>query len=275
MNAWYSVLRYTPDIVRNEPANVGLVGFYEGRIHVTVDDAAVQRMLSMNPGLPPDALRYIEDVVREVLDGTHPRSAEELETLLSTRIPFPIAATPPRPFTIQPNLHSSFDRALPDELERLSLLMVHPKRRDSKPRVQSAREVIKKELGPLIRSEQVEENYSVVGGKSGTARRLDFYANHGSNVALEIADLPPAPGYEALKSRADALAYGAEDILASSTGVNSLVIYVPADRRRNLQDFDSMARDRLRDLQNVAIIDLASAAIERFLSEAKIDPEKS
>jgi hypothetical protein len=150
--------------------------------------------------------------------------------------------------------------------------LVHPKRRGASRRSQSPHEALKKELSPLIKAERISEKFDLVGGKSGTNRTLAFFANHGSNVGLDIPELPPAPGYNALKSRADALAYEAEDILASQKGVNSLVIYVPADKRRNLQDFDSMARERLQGQSNVAVLDLAPAAVSRFLREAKIDP---
>lgn len=271
MNAWFAVLRFTPDIVRNETANIGVIGFFQGQVKVLVDDAALRRIVSSNSGIAWESVGFLREVVRGAIEGEHPQSVDEFRFLLAERIRFPLSTSPINPFTVQPFLDAGGQMALLEGLEKLSQQLVHPRRRSPGKRTKSPRETLRARLAPAIRSERVIENYTVLGGKSRTERPVSFYANHGSDVGLEIPDVPPEPGLNARIKSADALAYTAEDIMLSPKGVNSLVVYVPSDLRRNLGDFEAMARARLEGMENVTVVDLASAAVGRFLADAKLD----
>lgn len=270
MNAAFSVIRFTADIARNEPVNIGLIGFYEGHMAVIIDDAAVRRVLSTNPDLPPEALVGIAEQIDSALKGETFRTLDDAARLISERVYFPLTTSSFMPFTLQTSLAEQARQDLETALVHLSVKLVKPKRRHSKRRGQSPREAVKRRLDPFIKQNQVAENFKVRGGKSGDERQLTFFANHGSDVGLEIVELPSEFSYETLKMRADALAFEADDILSSPDNIGSLVIYVPADRRSNLDDFSAMARERVKDLKNVTVYDFEGAAVGKFLADARI-----
>lgn len=275
MNAAFTVLRFTADIARNEPVNIGLIGYYEGHTAVVVDDAAVKRVLATNPELPQEAVIGIAEQVSSALKGERIHSLEAAESVISENVYFPLSTTRFMPFTLQPSLAEKAQHDLEAALGTLSVKLVKPKRRPSKSRGQSPREAVKRRLDPFIKQRKVTENFKVKGGKSGDERQLAFFANHGSDVGLEIVELPSEFSFETLKMRADALAFEADDILSSPDKIGSLVIYVPADRRGNLDGFPAMARERVKNLKNVTVYDFEGAAISKFLADAQISLDEA
>jgi hypothetical protein len=81
--------------------------------------------------------------------------------------------------------------------------------------------MLARSLEPLIRSQQVIRNYAFPSSRTGIARRVDYFANHGANIALDFLKLALRRP-EDIRLRADAEANKIGDISASNE-VNPVV----------------------------------------------------
>src|SRR5438046_2208117 len=122
--ALYSVIRYIADPARGEALNVGILLWDSHRCHLSIDDAAVARVIRENPCLAPDALEYLASFLGEAF-RTAPPSEEAFASALWQLSAFPLVLTEPR-FT---TLAGDKPNDAKTTLERLVKRVVRPRRR--------------------------------------------------------------------------------------------------------------------------------------------------
>jgi ribosomal protein S12 methylthiotransferase accessory factor YcaO len=207
--ARYSLIRYVPDAARGEELNVGIVAWTERHLALEVDQRAVERVLRENPHLAKDALLGLRDRLREELTASAPDPALAAATWLSSQRGYPVIATEDRHTTV---IEDSSE-ALTEAVDRLLARIVRPRRRGGGGF--NPGHALERSLRPLLQSQRVVRDYTFSTSRSGVPRRVDYFANSGANIALDLVKLAVTRTDELLR-RADAEAFKVEDIRGSN-----------------------------------------------------------
>lgn len=208
--AQYAVVRYVADPARNEPINIGMVVWNEVTSSFRLDSSALERVVRENPHLGKESVLYLDPFLREQfaperpLDG--PRTVEQ--RVREQRL-FPVVFSEPRFTTVE----DGSEGALETTLERLLLRVVHPPKRRGGGRRPSVQDALAKRWKPWL-GKQVVRNHVFGSSRSGNPRTVDFFANSGANVAVDVLRLAIQKGDEIVQ-RADAEAFKIEDITAA------------------------------------------------------------
>jgi hypothetical protein len=250
-SAHYSVIRYIPDPARNEALNVGILLWDGADSRLRIDAEAVQRVIRENPRLATHGLDVLETMLRDALAlGTF--DEKRLLKSLDAHTGFPVSFTEPR-FTMLPD-----DQPAPLDvnLERLIKRVVRPRRRTGGGGVTAA-QFLERQLRPLIQRNAVDQNHVFQASKTGVARRVHFFANSGTNPALDTLrlDLQKAA---AIMERADAEAFKVEDVLAMNR--IEFMVYCDFSSSPYLRDATQSARRIITSAGAKVITDLVSAA---------------
>ena len=204
--ARYSLIRYIPDSVRGEQLNVGILAWTEHHLAVELDERAVDRVIRENPHLATDSLRGLRETLREQLTMTAPQPTESAATWITSQRGYPVVATEDRHTTVT----EDSVEALGEAVERLLARVVRPRRRGGGGGFDPG-QALERSLRPLLLSQRVVADYTFPTSRSGVARRVDYFANSGANVALDVIKLALKSADEVMR-RADAEAFKIEDI---------------------------------------------------------------
>lgn len=212
----YSVIGYVPDPARQETLNIGAIVWSQSGYKLQIDEEAVARVVRENPKLERDALLYVESMLESKLDATVTNPEKDIPGVIGSQSGFPLAFSEPR-FTALPD-REALDASLAFLIDRV----VRPRRRHGGP-VTNAGEILKRELRPLLRQNVVEPNHVFTSTRTGRSRRVDFFANHGSHVAIDSVRLAVQRADE-IGVRADAEAFKVFDIRGVNESINYLVM---------------------------------------------------
>lgn len=253
-SADYAVIRYVADPGRNEARNVGLIIWDEHDCRLYIDDLAVERVVRENTFLERDALLYLEPFLRDELSVTSPFNRERFLTLLNNQRWFPVILTEPRYTTLQEDQPG----ALEATLERLLKRVVRPGQRGGGSGFNPVRALAKR-LRPLIQQQVLEPNHFFTASLTGLPRKVDFYANHGANTALDTLRLAIKDAGD-IRTRVDAEAFKIEDI-CSKNNVN-FIVYCAFSNEQALADANESARHVMTSVGATVVTNLDDAARE-------------
>lgn len=215
--ARYSLIRYVPDTARGEQLNIGILAWTERHLAVELDQNALERVLRENPHLAKDALLGVRDQLGEELAALDGDAAHRATSWLAGQRGYPVVATEDRHTTV----NADDVEALGETVGRLLTRIVRPRRRSGAPVATDPGPMLARGLEPLIRSRHVIRDYAFPQSRTGIARRVDYFANHGANIALDFLKLALRRP-EDIRLRADAEANKIGDISASND-VNPVV----------------------------------------------------
>jgi hypothetical protein len=220
-DANYTVVKYVPDPARNEALNIGIVLWSNNRFALRIADAAVARVIRENPRLERDALLHLKSYLTSLLEQAEPPfTAVGFLKTLETRSTFPVVFSEPRTAAVTGDRLDELEVAL----DRLVSRVVHPKRRGGGAPGLRAVSTLERELRPFLQAEAISRKHTINAGRTGVARSIDFYANSGSNVALDILNLSLVRADD-IRLRADAEAYKVWDLLGSGDLVREYHVY--------------------------------------------------
>lgn len=210
-SANYSVVRYIADPARNEALNVGVLVWNDSRFALQIDEGAVSRVIRDNPHLERDALLYLEGYLRQRITRTVPPFTKEgVFRVIAEQSGFPVLLTEPRFASAE----GQDEKALSVTLERLLARVVRPPKRRGGGAGNQAAAALHRGLKPLIEDHKISRHYVIEAPRTQVPRSVDFYANHGSNVALDILNLALAKADD-VRGRADQEAFKVWDLLES------------------------------------------------------------
>jgi Protein of unknown function (DUF3037) len=208
--ARYSLIRYIPDPARGEQLNIGILAWTENHLAIELDERAVDRVLRENPHLAKDSLRGLRDTLREQLESSSPTPPGSASTWISGQRGYPVVATEDRYTTVS---EDSIE-ALGESVQRLVARIVRPRRRGGGGGFDPSH-ALERSLRPLLLSQRLVPDYMFAASRTGVARRVDYFANSGANIALDVVKLALKSADEVLR-RADAEAFKVEDIRNSN-----------------------------------------------------------
>lgn len=252
-HAHYSIVRYVADPARNEPVNVGVVLWSNNRFALRVDDLAVARVIRDNPRLERDALLYLAPYLFDRLaKATPPFTAEGFLGVIATESGFPIGFTEPRVAAVRGDSKAELDEAV----DRLIGRVVRPRRRPGGGGLRSVA-TLERDLKPYLAQEVIVRRHTLLAARTHIPRSVDFYANSGANVALDVLNLDLVKGDD-IRMRADAEAYKVWDLLGSPE-IKNYYVYC-----------EFSAEDRVADVTHSAssIIESAGAKVLADVDEA-------
>jgi hypothetical protein len=207
LRAEYSVIGYIPDPARGEALNVGIVAWNERGFVLRIDDQAVARVIRENPKLEKEALLYLEPTLYSAIAPSAPPFNEHrLMNFIEMQRGYPVLLSEPRSTTVE----DGSERALVETADRLALRLVRPRRR-SGGSAPNATQQLERQLKPLLRDNVVAKNHFFAESRTGVPRVVDFFANSGANVALDVLRLSIASA-DLIRVRSDAEAFKIMDV---------------------------------------------------------------
>jgi ribosomal silencing factor RsfS len=264
--AHYSVIRYIPDPARGERLNIGILLWEEqsADFRLSLDEKAIERVIRENPRLELNSLLYVEPMLREQLASAVTPVTARIKTMLDKQGGFPLELADPL-FTAVPSADEleEDEDGLDATLDRLVKRIVHPKRRGGAGHP-SPKDQLATRLRPLINNQAVSRAYQVKA-KSGVPRHVDFFANSGANVALDVVQLAISKADE-IRQRADAEAMKVIDLLGGSD-VNDYLVYCQFSDDRQLADVYGEARTVI-EAQGARVLDDPDEAAEALQDAA-------
>lgn len=207
--AQFSVICYTPDPARREALNVGILVWDQAHLALRIDDEAVGRVVRENPWLATDALRGLENHVREQLGGGQP-PGEIVPRYLANQRGFPLSFSEPRDTTLPGPDVAGLNVAL----DRLVQRVVRPRRRHGRGGANPV-EALALRFRPWLADNAIQQNYRFEASRTGVPRVVDFYANSRANVVVDTLKLDLVNA-DLIRERADAEAFKIEDILTKN-----------------------------------------------------------
>jgi hypothetical protein len=255
--ASYVVVRYIADPARNEPLNIGILAWV-GQHHVLeIDDDAVARVIRDHPRLHRDALLSIRSVVEREFGLEENPPGPEIAERVSQQRGFPVLLTEPRFTTAQDETRA----ALLSTVVRLLDRVVRPRRRHGGVPM-NIRRALEARLAPWVTGGQIEQHHVFDATRSGVVRRVDYYLNSGTNIAVDTLILDLVRSDEILL-RADAEANKVRDV-AERNDTKFLVVASVSDEA-DVADATHQARQILtaESAELITSVDRAIAEIGR------------
>lgn len=204
--ARYSLIRYIPDPARGEQLNIGILAWTERHIVLELDDSAVERVRRENPHLAMDALRGLDEQIRDELAAIDGDPAQAVTAWVAGQRGYPTVATEDRYTTVA----TDDVEALRETVGRLLSRIVHPRRRTGG-RQSDIGSMLERALAPLLLSHRIVREHEFTASRSGVPRQVAYFANSGANTALDLVKLTLKKPDEIMR-RADAEAFKIEDI---------------------------------------------------------------
>lgn len=245
-----------PDPGRGERLNIGVLLWAGDRFQLRLDDQAVDRVVRENPRLVRDSLLYVAPMIRERLQEGEGTIADRVARLLAQQSGFPMALSEAR-FT---TLDSA--TVMDDAVDALVDRIVRPKRRGQGSQAFDPRQAMAQKLRPWLRRGDVEQHHFFGASKTGVGRVVDYFANHGANVALDVLKLAITKA-DQIQNRADAEAFKVYDI--KSQNDIRFVVYCDFSFDQSLQEANVAARKVIESTGAVVVAepDEAATAIMR------------
>jgi hypothetical protein len=214
----YSVVGYMPDPARQETLNIGVLAWSPRGYRLQLDPEAIARVVRENPKLERDALLYVEAMLDQRLDSAVASPEQDIPRLIESQRGFPVSFSEAR-YTAIPEVGADpLGATVTDLVNRV----VRPRRRHSG-RGATAADQLERELRPLVRQRTVTANHIFKATNTGRSRRVDFYANSGTNIAIDVVRLAVQKADE-ISLRADAEAFKVFDIRGANSEIRYLVL---------------------------------------------------
>lgn len=271
MNGSYGVIRFIPDIARNEPINIGIVAWAGDDLVVSVPEHAVKRVIAVHPTYPPYGLEGLETHIRRQVQSVqqdvraNPLLAVDHFTRL---IGLPLVLSPPMFLFIEeagPSVRDQLQEHVRQLIDRLVRTPHHPRKT-----AESAKTRLAAYLKPMVDREWLIPDYELVGGKSSRTRKIAFFANHGSNVPLDVFEARSNLSREGLLDRADYYVAKIQDVIAASDQahqkLNHYMLYLPADQREDIAAAAYDISNYIERSTDVRVVKAAEVAGTRMLS---------
>lgn len=259
--AEYAILRYVADPARSEALNVGIVVSDADGFRVGIDQSAVIRALRDNPRLAVDSLQGLEQALE-----TH--IADYIASVPAATIGEAVQSMRIMSLVVSESRFTAVDMRDADPLghtlARLIGRIVTPKRRPGAAGADSLA-ALRQTFQPLIRSHKIIQQYQFPQSRSGAPRHAHFFANSGTNVAIDAITMPAAKA-AAIVRAADAEAFKIEDVLRANHDVQRYLIYCPFVDKPQLAQANEQAMRVLTVAGGEIRTDLAHLAHE--LSDA-------
>jgi hypothetical protein len=241
--AQFSVIRYNPDPARGEQLNIGILLWDEdgADYRLRIDEEATKRVIRENPRLELDSLLYIEPMLNEQLSSAAVPVSARIKTILDKQHGFPLDLSEPLFANVAPDegAVAEGEDGLDATLDKLVRRIVHPKRRGGGGHHPSPRDELASRLLPWIKTNAISRN-ALTKTRTGVDRYVDFFANSGANVALDVLQLAVTKADD-IRRRADAEAFKIYDVRGGS-GVNDYLVYCQFATDRKLETVYDDAR---------------------------------
>lgn len=259
--ASYSVIRYIADPARDEPQNVGVLAWTTQYHRLQIDEEAVMRVIRDNPRLHPDSLLFLEPALTDRL-GLDAWRPDAVVAFTQTQKGYPFLLTEPRATSVT----ADDPEALADTVQRLVERVVRPRRRYGRSG-EAPFQILERRIYPLLRSEAVSANHFFARTRTGVPRRVDFFANHGANLAVETLKLDLKRGQEIIL-RADAQANKVTDIRDENDV--SVVVYATFSEADETREVNQQARQILTS-SSARLVDSIDDVVEEIVTAAGHD----
>lgn len=260
--ARYSLIRYIPDLARDEPINVGIVAWTETEVFVQVSSDALERVVHHAPHFASDAFQGYEDYLRAEVLREWPSCRHDLATSAEAHlrkcVRLPAVVTSSRFVGIEEG--RATDEALGLACAELVHRLVRPSRKSSSHRSIGLVDSMKRELARLIDQKKIHAEYGFDNTRSGLRQTVDFYANSGTNVALDVLAIRSDAAIDSIMMRSSAEAAKIIDIRDKSQ-VSEFLVYAPIDQRPNLAPHVDIVR-RALSISECRILESKDEALE-------------
>lgn len=217
--AQYAVIRFMPDLARQEVLNIGIVIWDDETFRVRVDSDAAVRVVRASPWLAEDALLFYEAYLSEQIESQEDFDPGAIPWILQDQPAFPSQITEPRYTTIDSDAGEDID----DTLERLLARIVKPRQHRGGRSKGNPKEQLASQLKPLLDQKRVVQGHSFRGRRTGMPRSVDFFANSGANIAIDVLQLDVQQA-NTIIDRVDAQAYKLLDWDRDET-IKQFVVY--------------------------------------------------
>lgn len=263
MKASYSVVRFVPDPVRDEPRNVGILLWTEADFTIRLDTRALRRAEAESPTTASAGLADLSSFIESLVapDGTFIESL--LLRVVAGGSTTPITFSTPRSAVVG----STVGQTLPELIEFLIGRLVRPPRQRRSRGSGRPRAALANRVRPLIRNRMVELDHQLERSKSGVQRTVDFFVATGSGFALDVLNLAVADDTEVLK-RADAAAFKIEDILAELPSLDVAVCCFDGSPHRPRAATENAAR--VLGSAGALVLDEVDIAADSLLAAAGV-----
>jgi hypothetical protein len=252
--ASYAVIRYIADPARNEPLNVGILVWDAAGYELRLDEAAAARVIRDHPFLPSDALRALQPSIDEQLQQADPFSPDAIGRLLANQRGHPVNWSDARITSID----EAKNETLATAADRLVVRLVHPRRRGGGGGLRPV-ELFERHLAVLVKAGAISRGHVFPQSKTGIHRSVDFFANHGANVALDAVKLAYQKADDVLL-RADAQANKVQDILAGNDV--TYLVYVELSNDPKMGETNDAARRIVESAGALVSSDFEATAIQ-------------
>ncbi len=218
IEAQYAVIRYIADPARKEPLNIGVVLWHDLGCRLQLDSDAITRVVRENPYLTADSLMYVEPFIRNRLALDRPvNGSVDLRGRVRGASQFPVVLSDPLMTMVIDESEGSLDEEVADLIARI----VRPAKHRRGGVRAGAIQTLAKRWKPWI-GHQIARDHLFGTTKSGNPRKVDFFANSGTNVAVDVLALAVKEAKD-IQQRADAEAYKVEDVIHRHNDVRFLV----------------------------------------------------
>ena len=254
--ARYSLIRFLADPARNEPINVGVIAWDASGVRLGLDDAALYRVYRLNPNLAKAAVDHVEELLESSIVARWGDAEGDPERLLSPFRKPPVLLTEPMLTNgdgSAANLEVVVDRLL------RRLVRVVPRGNERGPKNQRVVTYFNDRFRRLIDEERIDTDVELPTG-SGVTLAVNFWANSGANVALDVVNLSLSTPRK-IQERVYSEAGKAFDLLGSGSTVRDLIIYCAPPTDDNLGATVAIAK---------AVIETTGATVTADREEAAI-----
>lgn len=258
-SAQYSLIRYLADPARGEPLNVGIVAWDGSDFELALDHQALARVIRDNPKLHRDSLFALESMLQDRLEQNR-RDERPISEFIENQRGYPVLFSEPRHTTVM-----GAKTGLNEAVERLLMRSVRPGRRGGGGGIDIA-DLAERGLKEAVAAHHVDRDYMFQRSRTGVPRRVDYFANSGRQIALDIIKLNLKRADE-IRLRADAEAYKIYDI-GSENQVSAFVVLTEFSPDPELASANDGARRIMRSAgANVVVETDANSAIGRLDEE--------
>lgn len=252
MQASYKLVKYIPDLARQEPLNIGILAWCQGQSVLVFDAHAFHRITTANGDLADDALKFITDAIVEEYNDARLRDGQDIDAFVREALSTPFLVTEERPFGIADAPVSGVKATLANETERLMERLVKPQRRRSKQPSKGPKATLVSEYRRFLQPDQLQQSFEITATKTGHRRKVDLFINHHVDAVVDVLDIRSDATYDTAEIATDAMRSKSEDIL-DGNAANVVIVHLAVDMRHQLGDFVPLARTLLRGVQGVRL----------------------
>lgn len=244
-DANYAVIKFIPDLSRNEPMNIGVLAWCDGAHILRFDSRSFRAITRRSPDLAQDALELMTQSICASFADAHLRDGQDYLEFMREALRSPFKVTEPLFVGIDDSPDSALEAVLSNEVDILLERLVRPSKRRPTKHQDGPRKTLWKVYKKLFEDDQVVESYEVKATQTGLTRQVDFYLNHGTDMAVDVLDLNNDSSRQHAMDTADSMRSKSIDMLYGAE-VKHIVAHLPADIRPGLQEHVALIRTMLK-----------------------------